>query len=153
MPCRWLERWVLTRALVCRPRGQGAPVEAFRTALAAGACRVVQATQAAARLGVTVAHGVGVYVPTALAPAAGLGGPREPQRVPKIAIITDLTASPWGREGAVCGGAGLREGAAGSPRQVGGGCEPKQLALTSPCGTERGLQGQGPAQPSAGCVV
>lgn len=120
MPPPWGGRWVLTRASVCGPRGQGAPVEAFLTALTVGTCRVVQATQAVARQGVTVAHGVGVHVPTALAPPAGLGSPREPQRVPKVAIITDLTAPPWGREKAVCGGGSPRHAAAGSPSGEGG---------------------------------
>ena len=77
------------------PRGQGAPVEAFLAVLAADTCRVVQASQAATRQGVTVAHSVGVHVSTALTWLAGLGGPREPQWVPEKAIITDLTAPPW----------------------------------------------------------
>lgn len=87
-------RWVLTLAFVCRPRDQGAPVETFTTALTVVTRGVVQAAQAVARQGVTVAHGIGVHIPAALALVAGLGGPREPQRVPKKAIITDLTAPP-----------------------------------------------------------
>lgn len=84
----------LTRALVCGARGEGAAVEAPPTALAVGARRVVQAAQAVARQGVAVAHGVGVHVPAAMAPPAGLGVPREPQWVPKEAVITDLAATP-----------------------------------------------------------
>lgn len=87
-------RAVLTHTLVRGPRRQGAPVEAFLTELTVRPRRVVQATQAVARQGVTVAHSVGVHVPVALAPPTGLRVPREPQRVPKEAIITDLTAPP-----------------------------------------------------------
>lgn len=90
-------RLVLTHAFVCRPRGQGVPVEAFLTVLAVDTGRVVQASQAAARQGVTVAHSVGVHVSTALTWLAGLGAPREPQWVPEKAVITDLTAPPWER--------------------------------------------------------
>lgn len=102
-------RWVLTHAFVCGPRGQGAPIVAILTVLTVSTCCVVQATQAVARQGVTVAHGVGVYIPAALALLAGLGGSREPQWVPKKAIITGLTAPPWGKEKAVYGGAGMRD--------------------------------------------
>lgn len=96
--------WVAAagHAPVCGPRGQGAPVEAFLTVVTVSACRVVQATQAVARQGVTVAHGIGVHVPRALAQLAGLRVPREPQWVPKKAIITDLTAPPSLAQGAVC---------------------------------------------------
>lgn len=90
----WAGRRVLTHALVRGPRGQGAAIEAILTLVTERTCRVVQATQAMARQGVAVAHGVGVHVPTALALLAGLGVPRESQRVPEKAIITDLTAPP-----------------------------------------------------------
>lgn len=87
----------LTHAFVRGPRGQSTAIEAVLTLVTEGPRRVVQATQAAAEQGVAVAHGVGVHVPTALAPLAGLGDPRESQRVPEEAIITDLTAPPWER--------------------------------------------------------
>lgn len=84
----------LTRALVCSAQGQGAAIEAPLAALAVGACRVVQAAQAVARQGVAVAHGIGVHIPTALAPPAGLRVSGEPQRVPKEAVVTDLAVPP-----------------------------------------------------------
>lgn len=85
----------LTPASVRGPRGQGTAIEAALTLVAEGPRRVVQATQATAGQGVAVAHGVGVHVPAALAPLAGLGVPREPQRVPEEAVVTGLTAPPW----------------------------------------------------------
>lgn len=92
---RGSRRWVLTHAFVLGQRGQGVPVEALLAPLTVGTCRVVQTSQAVASQGVTVAHSVGVHVPTALTWPAGLGGSREPQWVPKKAIIADLTALPW----------------------------------------------------------
>lgn len=85
-------KWVLTCTLVLRPGGQGAPVETILTVLAVGACGVVQAAQAVARTRITVADSIEIHIPAALALAAGLGGSRESQRIPKKAIFAALTA-------------------------------------------------------------
>lgn len=168
--CHGPRRWILTSTFVYGLRGQGAPEEPFLTALTVGARCVVQATQAVARQGVTVAHGIGVHIPAALALLAGLGGPREPQRVPKKAIITDLTSPPWGENG-VCGGAGMRNGSPWGPQRgrvrvnasqrpslplvgqsVGSGvrltCERGPARLSAGCGTSGKPQTQVPCLPS-----
>ena len=85
-----------TFALVCGAGGQGVAVETLLAAVAEEAVRVVDALEALARLAVAVAHGVGVHVVAALARAAGPHRPLLAQRVPEEAVVTQLTALPWG---------------------------------------------------------
>lgn len=87
--------WIPTSTFVRRPCGQRAPVETVLAALAVGPCCVVQTAQAAARMRITVAHSIEIHIPAALAPAAGLGGSGEPERIPEKAIFAVLTASSY----------------------------------------------------------
>lgn len=83
-----------TPALVSRVGGQGVPKEAILAALAVEASRVVDALEALSCPAIAVPHGVGLHVAVALARPAWLGG----CRISKIAVGTELTAGPCGRE-------------------------------------------------------
>lgn len=88
---------VRTCTLPSRAGSQRISVEAWPTPLAVVAHCVVQAAQASAGHGVTVAHGIEIHVPVALAGLTGMHGTSLPQGVPEKPVITELTAFSWGR--------------------------------------------------------
>lgn len=80
----------LTFALVCRIGGQGVSEKSASAPVTVDAGRVVDALQALSRHAVAVSDGVGVDVVVALAQAAEPHGAVSAQRVPKVAIVTEL---------------------------------------------------------------
>lgn len=77
-------------ALVCRIGGQGVSEKSASAPVTVDAGRVVDALQTLSRHAVAVSDGVGVDVVVALAQAAEPHGAVSAQRVPKVAIVTEL---------------------------------------------------------------
>lgn len=87
-----------TFAFVCWVGSQGISKKSIFTAVTIEAGRVIDALEAFSRQAIAVADGVGVDVVIALAQAAKPHRAVPPQRVSKVAIITELTSFTWARD-------------------------------------------------------
>lgn len=82
----------LTFASLARAGAEGVAVETFFTAVAEEALGVIDALQALPGLPVAVADGVQIDVAAAHAFVAAAHGSVLTQRVPKVAVVTELAA-------------------------------------------------------------